>query len=177
MKRERKKGARMGNDWSSESMQRENSVVISTSKLRSERGENREKEREKGETEVEKWSEEEEWDKLSRNIRETRVFSPPVSSSRLIADGEELLPLLQLVGIGSHGNVEKASHLVLNLDQLSINGCEIIIRDSSFSGARCSPRGKNINGPFDILLDNEMRVMIYVLDKSVHNLFIIYCHV
>lgn len=40
----------MGNDWSSESMQRENSVVISTSKLRSERGENREKEREKGET-------------------------------------------------------------------------------------------------------------------------------
>lgn len=132
----------MGNDWSSESMQRENSVVISTSKLRSERGKRGkiEREREGGNMELEKWSEKEEWDKLSRNIRETRVFSPlfrrvdwlPMEKSYSSPNWWESDP----------GNVEKASHLVLNLDQLSINGCEIIIRDSSFSGAGCASKGK-----------------------------------
>lgn len=113
---------------------------------------------------------------IEKYQRDSRFLAPCFVES-IDCRWRRATPPPQLVGIGSHGNVEKASHLVLNLDQLSINGCEIIIRDSSFSGARCSPRGKNIDGPFDILLDNEMRVMIYVLDKSVHNLFIIYCHV
>lgn len=93
----------MGNDWSSESMQRENSVVISTSKLRSERGKRGKIERER-ERRGKHRAGKVEWKggmgQIIEKYQRDSCFLAPVSSSRLIADGEELL-LPQLVGIGS----------------------------------------------------------------------------